>query len=453
MKKIEQPDINKTELPDHPEFILRKDSANFDQAEKSREIMLDEKLSGHISKLKILLKKKTSKFTATALMFSSLAAGGVIPKGHTHERLPQTQNQTEKQNSAPQNLSQFQKFDLEWQQYIIDQQKSQGWINSKGEYVDYGTKKFTSAYEHFSKEFIDKKIKELGLTGEIDENTLVKIEEAESVADQNQRESALKKSTEPVFVNFEKAPVHAETIKELLEQTMPQAFLDNVREIKYHPGFISMNSDYNLAKGTEAVGQATDGDRAIELSGMGMIENMRHMLNNTIYHEAAHLNDFRTNRFLTFQERIGLYKMLVARLTAPDRFKNDEVELQNNENKTLETTNKATEYYAIITAAYLENDPALSHEDAEIVEWVIHKVDPNFNAKLAFHKRAIILAENNMSNSIETQTLQTTQTVQEKSRSKPTEQAHTQKPNPQKNNNTLTENSGGENKIVIGTFQ
>ena len=67
------------------------------------------------------------------------------------------------------------------------------------------------------------------------------------------------------------------------------------------------------------------------------------------------------------------------RIRDNSRFESDYVEGINNQSGQFERYAKSREYFADIVAAYLSRDLSLPKEDKEIVEFVIQKVDPDFD--------------------------------------------------------------------------
>lgn len=114
-----------------------------------------------------------------------------------------------------------------------------------------------------------------------------------------------------------------------------------------------------------------------------MNDNIQHCFS----HELGHANDWRNNNSLSFEERIDLLYSICERLNSDDRFHSEYVETRFTFDR------KAIEYWAEICASYFNNQlfVQLNTKDVEIIEQIIIKDDPEFDAMASYIKRLMFL--------------------------------------------------------------
>ncbi|MES3005096.1 MAG: hypothetical protein V4690_03230 [Patescibacteria group bacterium] len=232
----------------------------------------------------------------------------------------------------------------------------------------------------------------------IEEETGVyfRIRDVNSIATPEERPERIDSMGEIAIEGFEDFEISNETVREILEKTMPQGFLRNIRSIKYKDVDLPMPSVYgrNLATSSKQAGNASDYRKSITIL-KGAKESSKHwIVHHLIPHEVFHLQDADSNFLLTVDERIELYEKLIERVRSTDRFKSGYVEKVDNEDKKTELRVKVSEYFAEIGSVYLSPDYHLLPEaDKEIIRSLIEKIDPDFDRVEALNIRRGLIGE------------------------------------------------------------
>lgn len=205
----------------------------------------------------------------------------------------------------------------------------------------------------------------------------------------------------PEITGFEKTYIPGKKFKKILD-TFPKELVNNMKDIKFvnEDKSFNENNKYGFNNPQEkkiaAITFLNSFNRTarMEIYKTGLECSKEWVVNILLPHEFFHSKDWRTG-FLTIEDSQKLCYSIVSRLNSPNRFRFDYVETIG-ENKQLNKSDvlyfKALEYYAVISATYLsENYSLLPQEDKEIVEWVIHKMDPNFNREEALNRRTQVI--------------------------------------------------------------
>jgi hypothetical protein len=207
-----------------------------------------------------------------------------------------------------------------------------------------------------------------------------RIMNVKSVENEEERQKALEQVSEIVFENVDKIfqNLTEEDVRLLSKECLPKGF--GVKKIAYIDIEYGMNAAYgpDIQAGTlEAAHIDSFGEQINFTKGMQKSDIYGFMF--ALCHETGHCGDPVRNKYLTREERIFIANKIGERLQHNDRYKSKYVEKIKNANKQVEQDRKATEYFAEITAAYINEHRNMALEDKEIVEFVIKKVDPHFD--------------------------------------------------------------------------
>jgi len=105
------------------------------------------------------------------------------------------------------------------------------------------------------------------------------------------------------------------------------------------------------------------------------------MLDNTICHEIAHANDWRSNREMAVWEKVEFFKSVVERYNAKNRYheKGADKYLESIDfgYKDITDYNRVLEYWAIIVAIYISQDSkGLPEADQALVKSILERTNP-----------------------------------------------------------------------------
>jgi len=107
------------------------------------------------------------------------------------------------------------------------------------------------------------------------------------------------------------------------------------------------------------------------------------MLDDTISHELAHANDWRSNKELDTWEKVEFFKSVVTRYNAKDRYHDawaDEyIGNINFDSKEATAYNQIIEYWAIIVGVYISKDSTkLPEADKALVQSILNRTNSGF---------------------------------------------------------------------------
>ncbi len=111
----------------------------------------------------------------------------------------------------------------------------------------------------------------------------------------------------------------------------------------------------------------------------------------SLSHEIAHANDWSNDEEMSYKERVDLLYDISQRVFANDRFLSSYVESIENPELGERNFQRATEYWAEISAQYFSDPTKLNIKDYAIVDSQVRKADPNYNALVSSNQRAEIL--------------------------------------------------------------
>ncbi len=114
-----------------------------------------------------------------------------------------------------------------------------------------------------------------------------------------------------------------------------------------------------------------------------------------LYHEIGHGNSYSCDDQMSRLERFELLDRILQRISEPDRYMSSYVETLEAKDGTRESTMffKANEYWAVIVSKYFSDPNELNNVDFLIINNLIKKYDPQYNAiKSAAQRRKIVSA-------------------------------------------------------------
>jgi hypothetical protein len=236
-------------------------------------------------------------------------------------------------------------------------------------------------------QLIDKLIQEVGA------DVVARIQALESVKNEAERQKALEAIAPISLENLEKmfAGLSKEDIDLLFKECVPKGF--NVDKVSYKDEYFPIPEQYGIASTPQepryvAAYVLPAGKEIYIVKGVQF--NGVYSIMSTIGHEVAHCGDPLRNKFLTVDERLELKGMIIERLRASDSYSSSYVKEINNQDKKIELERKANEYFAEVTQEYLYGSKPLAQGDKEMVEFVLKKVDPEFDVKNAKELASLI---------------------------------------------------------------
>ena len=206
-------------------------------------------------------------------------------------------------------------------------------------------------------------------------------------------------------VNSREVLLSGSEIISLLDNTLPRGWgRGDVATITQRAEMLSMPPGYGKKAGGKGVGVAMAVATSRENEGEkgGMIEFSRHaaagssverILEDALFHEIAHLNDWENDKDTSFEERVDLVLKIAERLKSEDRYRSPYLERIENENKEEELYLRAKEYWAEIASQYFRDPNKLNAKDAEIVAGHIERTDPEFDVKMKSLERQGMIRE------------------------------------------------------------
>lgn len=222
------------------------------------------------------------------------------------------------------------------------------------------------------------------------------ILKVDSIKDALERPELLNLPVEVKVKGFENFILSNETVQAIFKETLPRGFVRNVNSIVYTDRVQLMPLSYGeeFSGSSQSAATAYEYEREIRVHKGASTSSPSWIAHKLFSHEFFHLNDAESNLFLTVNERIELYKQLVDRVQAPDRFKSNYVEKISSNDDKLELQIKANEYFAEIGATYLSPDyHLLPDADKKLVKEFIAKMDPDFDRLKALNARRALIGE------------------------------------------------------------
>lgn len=209
---------------------------------------------------------------------------------------------------------------------------------------------------------------------------------SESVKDEAERREKVRNLPEVIIedsVDGVLPGVKTEDIELFLRECIPQG--SDIERVSYVNKKIKMPDGYGLNNDDDINYEAAhvDWPGKIVFSRGTKDDSSEYFLLDTLAHEAGHCADYVRNRYLTIDEKLCLQNMLIDRFQHKGLFKSVYVEKINNIDQKEETSNKICEYFAEIFAQYIKDKTGLPSEDRKIVEYVISRIDPDFDSRRA----------------------------------------------------------------------
>ena len=234
------------------------------------------------------------------------------------------------------------------------------------------------------------------LSNEVDVWEVVGALDVQSVANEQEREEVRDLPRNLRINGFEKFDISNETIKAIIDQTLPKGFRRNISSVTYRDYAAPLSERYgmNLRQSSQEAARADSRDKSIQVIQGAKGTGKSWIANELLIHEIFHLQDWQSNSLLTADERIELLKKVVDRVISSDRYKSSYVEGIKNANKHSELTAKSGEYFAEIGAAYMSSKyKMLPKPDRELIDGFIKKIDPSFDRAEALKKRRKLIGE------------------------------------------------------------
>jgi len=207
---------------------------------------------------------------------------------------------------------------------------------------------------------------------------------SQSVKDEVERQAMLKNVPEVVVENSVDgflSGVEKEDIELFFKHCIPQGA--GVEKVVYLDEKVEASKAYGYGSESEAAAYVKyPGDEIVIARGMKDCDNAPALLD-VLAHEAGHCADYLSNRYLTVDEKLCLQNMLVDRLRQPNHFKSPLEEDIKNKDPKMELTLEVTEYFAEIFSHYIKDKTELPSGDRKIVEYVISRIDPDFDSRHA----------------------------------------------------------------------
>jgi hypothetical protein len=177
----------------------------------------------------------------------------------------------------------------------------------------------------------------------------------------------------PELINEERLGMTEAQLRGYLATALPASYAENIAQI----GFITPEEQEKIGFGTEYAGIASADYRAImvRIPKDFTRGDAEFIIQYVLVHEAAHLNDFKSNKHLTPELRAELFEEVLERLNAPDRLQTAYLKLLEKK-EGMDVARLASEYYAEAVSVYLSAPYSMSVADRDLVARVFLYTDP-----------------------------------------------------------------------------
>ncbi len=201
----------------------------------------------------------------------------------------------------------------------------------------------------------------------------------------------LKPPTPVKYDSLEHFRLNSEDLNTLVHEATPEGFRYNVKSVSYQDISLKLPASYGIGKGEYAAGTFGRDGKTYFYKGAQRMSTVD-LVKSVMPHEIGHDNDWGANRLLTYPERTQLLANAIRRVQSPTRYKSGYVEAINNKDPKVQLLNKATEFYAVATAAGVSEEYwLLPEEDKQWVDELFKKMDPRFTRERARGAQAAVV--------------------------------------------------------------